>query len=431
MTEYSPVLIGLTIFIVFANLYFVKHTGGIRNNILNIFLLATFSFYLLLTPAVYYFTENSYAVNVDVRDYWGIGTLQIFLHILFYSIGYYYVLNRYPAKVIFTSREVRVSFFRKYEHILFFIFIALFALIFINTLSVGINFVDIVLGKHGDPTLGLRGGSYYIQNLADSLITILIASFYFRIKKIYIIIMLLVAIPLFLILGFRYRILLTFFGFFMIYIFDNRLSIKAISKYLILLLIFFYALMLLTANRTNIYMQKFDEISFDYTEFPYDAVFDQAKGSLIDFAMYKSVDAGHVSIDYGETMFGYIFIKMLPSAFFSGGIKPYPPPQMIAIDNAISADRNVGEATTSLGGTFYAFYYPGIYIFAFVLGAIIARAQNRFEKGFFSLLVGLVFSLAAFQWITRGYFPQTIDHLVYMLFPILLLSFFIKIKFKF
>ena len=217
----------------------------------------------------------------------------------------------------------------------------------------------------------------------------------------------------------------------MIYIFDNRLSIKAISKYLILLLIFFYALMLLTANRTNIYMQKFDEISFDYTEFPYDAVFDQAKGSLIDFAMYKSVDAGHVSIDYGETMFGYIFIKMLPSAFFSGGITPYPPPQMIAIDNAISADRNVGEATTSLGGTFYAFYYPGIYIFAFVLGAIIARAQNRFEKGFFSLLVGLVFSLAAFQWITRGYFPQTIDHLVYMLFPILLLSFFIKIKFKF
>lgn len=431
MTEYSPVLIGLSVFVILGNLYLVRYTGGLRNNILNIFLLATFSFYLLLTPSVYYFTQDWYAVNLNVKDYWGIGLLQIFLHILFYSVGYYIVLKRNPSIKKMTSLEARVTFFKKYENILFFIFIVLFALIFLNTLSVGVNFVDIALGKHGEPTLGLQGGSYYIQNLADSLITILIASYYFRIRYTYTAIMCLIAIPLFLILGFRYRIILTFFGFFMIYIYDNRVSTKAIIKYVICSVIFFYALILLTTNRSNIYMQKFDDFTFDYTEFDYSVVFDQAKGSLIDLAMYKSVDSGHITIDYGQTMLGYIFIKMLPSSVFPAGIKPYPPPQMAAIDNAISVDRSVGEALTALGGSFFAFYYPGIYICAFILGLIIAKVQNRFEKGVLSLLVGIIVSLVAFQWVTRGYFPQSIDHLAYMMFPIFLLSGFMKIRFKF
>jgi hypothetical protein len=119
---------------------------------------------------------------------------------------------------------------------------------------------------------------------------------------------------------------------------------------------------------------------------------------------------------------------MVPSFFFKNETKPYPPPQFPIIDDAINGTRDNGEAVTSLGGSFIAFYYPGIYIMAFLLGYIIAKLQNRFEYNYLSMITGIIINLALFQWISRGYFPQEVDHLAYMLFPILLLKIFIKKK---
>jgi len=33
-------------------------------------------------------------------------------------------------------------------------------------------------------------------------------------------------------------------------------------------------------------MQKYEDITYDMTEFNYDVIFDQARGSLMDFAVY-------------------------------------------------------------------------------------------------------------------------------------------------
>jgi hypothetical protein len=234
MTEYTPFFIIIIIIILSVNLFLIVNKGGLKNNIFTLFILATFIFYLILTPAVYYYTESWYAVNKNIKDYWGIGFLQILLHTLFYTFGYFLTLNKHTRPLKLTSVSNRINFFKGYDEVVFIIFILLFSLIFINTLSVGINFIDILVGKHSEPTLGLPGGTYYIQNFADSLITIIILSYYFKLKKTYYYIIFTISMILFLILGFRYRILLTFFGLFIIFLFDNGLSLKSVIKYLII-----------------------------------------------------------------------------------------------------------------------------------------------------------------------------------------------------
>ena len=427
MTEYTALIIYLIAFVLLINVFLMRFTGGSENNILNIFLTATHVFYLLLTPVVYFYQKNFYAVNANVEDYWATGLLQILIYLFIFYFVYYLNLDKSPR--IRITQEEREFAGSKIGWYIFAIFSLLYLIIFFNTLAAGINIFDIFMGSYGEPTLGLRGGSYYLQNFADSLITLLVLAYCFRIRRLYFVLMYSSALPLFLVLGFRYRLLLVFFPVFLIYVYDRGFKFRSVLRFSITILIFFYSLMLITANRSAIFMQKFDDFSFDYSEFPYDAVFDQAKGSLMDFAMYKAVDEGRVGIDYGETMFGHIFVKMTPKFLFDGEIKPVPP-ILSAIDTSINAGREIGEAVTGLGGAFHAFYYPGIYIMAIILGYIVARLQNTFSKGPIQMVISLMSAMAIFQWLTRGYFPQTVDHFAYMMFPLIVVWHFNRKKYQ-
>ena len=431
MFEYTPLFMVLIVLVFLFNFIKCYKNGGVRNNLLNIFTNITFIIYLFITPTVYYFTQQYMAFQMDVKEYFGIGFLQIFLHLVFYNLGYFGFAKRKAKAMIHTNLEKRKLFGKEIEIKMLIIFSSIFLAVFLNTLSVGINLLDVILGKYGEPTLGLKGGSYYIQNLADSLIGLLVIAFYFKIKPRYFNLMLIFALPLFLILGFRYRLILSLFGIFLIYLYDNQVKFKALIKYIAIAAVSFYALLLLTQNRTVIYMQQFDKISYDIADFDTDIIFGQSRGSMIDFAVYQHIGNNEASIDYGETMIVYIFIKMMPATLFKGGVKPYPPPSFLIIDEAINGTRDNGEAVTSLGAAFIAFYYPGIYLFAFLLGLTIAKLQNRFEKSDLSMVGSIIANLALFQWITRGYFPQEVDHLCYMLFPIFLLQYFAKKKKRF
>jgi len=417
----TPLIILLIILVLILNIYLFSKAKRLSIHILSLFFLVVSSYYLLLTPSVYYFTEEWYAVNTNVKNYWDLGMLMLLVHFTFYTIGYFLFNNTRHLEYDFSSLEARSSIGYLIEKKIFFIFLILYCIIFLNTLSDGINLIDIFLGEHGGPTLGLKGGSYYLQNFADSLIALLILGFFFKIRRQYMLIMFLLAIPLFLILGFRYRIILTIFGFAIVYFYDNPIRPIVFVKSVLALLVFLYAMLLLTHNRAAIFMQEFDKISYDYKEFPYNALLHQAKGSLMDFAMYRAVDKNIVEIDYGETMIVYPIIKAIPSSFFKGGVKPYPSPQLKAIDTSISAGREVGEAVTSIGASFFAFYYPGVAIFAFATGAIIRKLQKNIGKSTYSFMTSISIVLSLFMWMTRGYMPGFIDHLAYMLIPIIIL----------
>ncbi|QXM10366.1 hypothetical protein KP002_04415 [Geomonas subterranea] len=398
--------------------------GGARNHVFYIFVLAVQAYYLFLCPVVYFNAGQFYAVNAYVARYFGIGLLQILLHLCFFLIGYWIVNKgrRLPpdGDLDFPPPDCREMM--RYRVVGLFAF--LYLVIFFNTLSEGFNLIDIIVGKVEENTMGLKGGSYFLQNFADSLITLVIAAYYYRIGGRYVTAMTLVAFPLFLVLGFRYRLILTIFGLFMAYIHRKGISKARVLSYLTVVVVFLYFVMFLTLNRTAFFTHQYDKINYNPADFPYTALVDQARGSMVDFALYQAVADGVVERDNGRTMFLYIVIKAVPANFFPGGEKPYPPPLLLGIDRAISAGREVGEAATALGGLFFGFGYLGIYIGGLCHGLAVGFAQRRARMGgLYGGLAGIAVSLVLFQWLTRGYFPQAVDHLVYLSFPVVALKF--------
>ena len=111
--------------------------------------------------------EDYKIVNVNVRDYFPFGFSLILLHVAIFNLCYFLTFANY-RKLIFIN-EVDEDLMRKR---IVRLFAVLFTLIFLNTLAGGINLIDVVLGKTDTTTLGLPGATYYIQNFADSLISL-------------------------------------------------------------------------------------------------------------------------------------------------------------------------------------------------------------------------------------------------------------------
>jgi hypothetical protein len=218
----------------------------------------------------------------------------------------------------------------------------------------------------------------------------------------------------------------------MLYAFKNRIKWTAIVKYAVIAFTAFYFLMFITENRFALYMQRYDTIVYDPSEFNYEGIYEQTFGSMVDFAIYKAYDEKIIKNDYGQTMIGIIFVKMIPASFFPGGEKPYPPPQLLAIDAALNVPREYGQASTAIGGLFFAFNYPGIYLGGLLMGLLVGWRQRVIDgRNIFMPLYGLAVTLTLFQWLTRGYLPQDIDHFAYLIFPILVLSWWFKRDKKF
>ena len=392
----------------------------VKKHTFYLFITAIQIFYLFNTPVRNFIINDFYAVNVNVKDFYGFGFSMLALHVILFNIFYFLSKRKNSFKTKNANNIKKIN-----KKNIFIIFFILFTLVFFNSLADGVNLIDIIQGKHDSPTLGLQGASYYIQNFADSMITLIVAAYIFKIPFRHKMIMTILGFVLFLILGFRYRILLTVFAIALYFIHKKGIRLRSFFTYLSIFTVFFYSLMCLTHNRRYIFMQQFDKVSYNPYDFDYDVVFDQAKGSLIDFAMYKGLSEGTIQSDYGQTMFLYVFVKMTPASLFPGGVKPYPPPMLTAIDKSLNASRDIGEAVTMLGASYYAFSYFGLIILSVFFGFYIKRIEPDYITDL-KFLKNVMILMAIFQLYTRGYFPQFIDHLVYMLFPLL----FITWKFK-
>jgi hypothetical protein len=427
MFELSLIILAI-IFLI--NVASIIKTGGFSKHYIHLYILGASGYYLTLAPVVSGFEEDfllytkGWGNSVDIGGTFDFGMLMLIIHFICYTIGYFLVIRvRDTGAKDYSALPERQEIGRAIGKSIFYVFLVLYGIIFLNTLAGGINLIDIFMGTYGKPTLGLRGYTYYLQNFADSLITLLVAALFFQIKPRYFRIMLMLAIPLFLVLGFRYRIILVVFGLGMIYLRDNRITLVPFLKALSFVIVFLYSMLLLTYNRNTIYMQQWDKFNYDYTKLPYNALIEQAKGSRIDFALYQALLDGRIDHDLGLTTFVYPFIKISPSFLFEGGKKPYPPPQINDIHVALSSSMNIGEAVTSIGSAFYSFGVGGVIAFGLVFGLMVGRLQNSAGKKPFSALFSIAVSLALFMWMTRGYMPGFLDHLAYLLIPIFILKY--------
>jgi oligosaccharide repeat unit polymerase len=390
---------------------------GIRENIIVITVLFFSYIYIIQTPTIYWLMGQFEIVNVSVEHYFNYGMVLVCIWLMCYQIGFSILGSRVAAREIENISDTTIL---KINRSNFIVFCFIIFIIFTNSLVGGVNFIDIVLGVYGKPTLGLQGFSYYFQNTADSLITVILIFYYFRFESKKLIILTVVSFALFMLLGFRYRIILTIFGLMIIYILHNKINIKSMLKILFAVIVFLFLLLNMTYNRTAIFMQNFDEVKLVVSDLPFDAITDQAKGSLVDFSIYQAVDKSEIAHDYGETWFYFSLVKMLPSFLFEQGIKPYPPPLLVAIDIATGGSRDIGEAVTIIGAMYFSFGILGVIFFSLIFGLISKFFQNMMGRSSLGDLLAIIFLLSFFQLLTRGYLPQFIDHFAYMLFPILL-----------
>jgi TRAP-type C4-dicarboxylate transport system permease small subunit len=101
--------------------------------------------------------------------------------------------------------------------------------------------------------------------------------------------------------------------------------------------------------------------------------------------------------------------------------KLYPPPQIEMVNLAYDSvyGKFTGEATLCMGAFYIAGGVMAIILGCFIWGVAFRAVGDGIRvKDPLSVIAYIAIALASFQWVTRGYFPQAVDHAVYLSIPI-------------
>lgn len=284
---------------------------------------------------------------------------------------------------------------------------------------------------------GLSGSlDTYIYSTQDFLITLSIGLYLRKVRTAYFLLIITAVFILFSSNFFRYRIILTVTGLGIIYLYRHPEFFRNILKYTLIGVMAAYAFLFITLNRKILADLKFNEIQynvFDDSGNSQSIVLDQGSNIHADFTVFKYYrDHPEARHDYGETMFIYPFIRALPGFLFADG-KPYPPSLQVIV-NAYGGDytaEHSGKAVTNVGEFYIAFGITGIIIGMFFFGRILKILQNKWVwDNSYNALIQLAILVSLFQYITRGYFPQYVNHIIFLAIPVYLLRKYSKVPLR-
>ncbi|XNS97673.1 O-antigen polymerase [Vibrio cyclitrophicus] len=235
---------------------------------------------------------------------------------------------------------------------------------------------------------------------------------------------------IFISLGFRFRMIL----FIMILLYSHLCIKKFKSKDIrkVFLYLFLFCSILVSMSYLRNYVKQVNrgvEIELQTNErSTLDTLFSSTRNFYSFSSLVKHIDLGRGNYDYGETMFANILYRFIPSSFFSNNIKPRP----VGVEESAKSWGSVegyyaGEAYSNFGDYYQAFGIFGVCVFNLIFGMILACISNKIKKDQTVLSIGkftlIVLSCSFFQMITRGYLPQYILILMYLLIPIFCLQF--------
>jgi hypothetical protein len=400
--------------------------GGWGRHLPYIWTLIIYTIYIFITPLYYYSNDKTVIIGTDISKYYGLGFFFNNIAILCFIIGYWIKGNN--SNKIWNAppfREIKNPHF-----VITIMFFVCYGIVLLNLAIGGANISGVFLG---DDILGMGAGgaSYYLQNFTDSLICIIVLAYLYDVPWKRIILWILASFFLFSLLGFRYRIMLSLFGILFVFLYKSKLDARKLIIGFGLALIFFYGVMFSTVNRHGLIVRNYDNLVFNPLDFKYEEFFSQTRGALPDMAIYKLYDnpSGGASYDYGLTMFGYVFIRMIPRVIMPDKDKFYPPPQLVTTVQAYDARwaSKSGEATLSVSAFYMAFGWLGIILGHFFWGLLLRKFGDSLRlSDKLQIATYIVISLATFQWVSRGYLPQVIDQAIYMLIPIWVLRYISK-----
>lgn len=391
---------------------FVAAVQNFRTHFLLLFTLIVYFICFFLGPlnSVNYdlYTHLGGYFRAGFDDTMGLYILAIMCLLLGYAISYNVTKNKEPNKVTYLLNPIN-----KYYMWLF--FISLVSMI-------RRNIVDEVYG----------GGFYnYLSFLGDSLILAFIILIYHKqFNKKWHWILLAAALLCYMILGFRYRILLLIIGVIYHFAVTSKFSFKVVFKWIFLTWLVTYSINFITLNRTALSTLNFNEVTFEskvqYGLSPYQLVMHQTDNYKTEMMVVKYIKANDIEPDYGESMFTHILIRIIPASFFEGNKKPEIP-QMAVIKNSFNSVEGMyaGAAVSNVTQFYIAFGYFGVVFFMSLLGVFLGRVAKRtnLDEPRDRVVVVLI-AMVLFQEMTRGYLPQNVTLLAFLLITLKL--FYIK-----
>ncbi len=415
----------LNILIYLFGFYIVSKSGGIKQNLPFAFYLIVSLVYFLITPL--YFrsvkretvwgnpSDTFRGIGVYIGDYYDHILIYYAFALLFFVLGYWFL----PLKKKYLIQENYV-YNPKKKIIL--IFVATFGIVFFDFLLAGINPIDILLGTSEKSMFVMVATTNYMRNFADTVVASIIIAYYYKVDKKYFIPMILLAFILFALLGFRYRIIISILGILFVYIYQNEIRPITIVKTFFASVSFVMFLLFITVNRFVFVSGDLHNLTYDPSKYQYDIIFEQTRGMLADMNVikYMEVIRPEVAYDYGVTFF-YFIVRALPRSIigseFKDSLYPAPAPKLIMEAYLLPNDwaQSAGEAPLHYCYFYIAGGLLGLFGISFLAGIFYKWWKNRFPPVTDrNIILQVILSITTFQWISRGYFPQTVDHFVFL-----------------
>lgn len=404
--------------------YFIAYGKGLWKNLIFTFSWFLYSIYYFVTPWYFYSTGRTsiwgddvgyQGVGENIAEYYDEGLLYYGIANLLFLLGFFFITKSKTEKPELTIRDNK--------SLALTLFGICLGLVVLNFVLSGINLLDIAKGSSDETLFGASGATNYLKNFADSLITCLIICYVAKVDRRLLFFMILLSFFLFALMGFRYRIIMTILGIILLALYHYKFSFKKIIRPALISIAVLYFFVFITVNRYPLIIGAFGDFEYNPAQFNVvELMTEQTRGMLDDINIIKYYETREEPrYDYGVT-FGYFLIRAMPRAIV-GDWKDqfYPPPAFPIVDEAynlppvwaVTGEAPLHYAYFMIAGNI-GFLFVGAFIVGLVLG-LISRGRdirNSRDRVFVVVLV-----LALFMWYTRGFFPQFVDNLVFLLIP--------------
>lgn len=371
-----------------------------------LFSLVIYFVYIFLGPLNGIQTKDYYLFGSYFGDYFDDTVLLYILAMLCFGSSYFYAYNSTVQRRLLNNNGWKLN--DKY-YVYLLLFFAAVAYMISRKANIS---VDQAFGG---------GFLNYLIFLADSLIIAFLILLSEKRMKAWHLILLVATIIFYLILGFRYRIIILLVGVLYHFFIVNRIRPSALIKWAAYLGGVFLILNFISVNREAFRNMEFSEVQWSsdspYDMTPYQFVMHQTSNYKADMMVHKYMDLNNqVGYDYGESMFIHVFIRILPRTFFPLDTKP-PIPQQEIIKYSTGTQEGLfaGSAVSNILEYYIAGGVTGIIIFMSVLGFILGYISKRTDlKRARDRVIIMILIMVLFQEITRGYLPQNITLLCFL-----------------
>ncbi len=419
-------LFTIIIIIMIHNLIY-KKSFFIKKHFLFLLILFEYFIFTFFSPLYGYINDIDTVFGNNIKEYYDDIMIIYSIAIFSFFIGYMSFIGKKKFKM---SKGIPLIISKNY--IRFFFIIALVAVLLWSKLT-SFGLVNILLMEQANIDR-FTGGYNYLIFMMEFSIGAMAMAIFSNMKSRELFLWTLLFGFIFLIFGFRYRLIMLILVLLSGYIVKNNFNRKSIKNFILIAIaaLFIFSLF---SNLKNVGRNLGRESSVDTQIASVEDFGSLLHKNTINYlyfmSLYKSLENGQSNYDYGETMFIHIFYRAIPASFFENNTKP-PAPALEDLSNSFGSIQGyyAGSAITNIGHFYYSFSILGVIFGMLALGTLIAYITNSYlyTQDIFSIFIYIITITISFHFVSRGYMPQIVNDLIFIIFPMLVLV--VKNKFR-